>query len=481
MSRREWIWLAVLLAAVVVRVATLTEYPLNDTTEARYAEIGREMAETGDWITPRIAPDTPFWGKPPLSFWLTAASFSALGLGEFAARFPSFLLALASGALVFGFARRIANREAAIAAVAIMITSLLGFVVAGAVMTDASLLLSTTLAMVAFWNAAVEEQRAWRYPFFLALALGLLAKGPVALVMTGMPIGAWWLLSPGSTAAVRRIPWVSGTAITLAIAIPWYVLAELRTPGFLEYFFVGEHFLRFVDSGWQGDLYGEAHAHARGMIWIFALGAALPWSIVAAWAGARQFAGDGLRSTPPLQRYLLLWAITPMLFFSLAGNILPTYVLTGLPAFAILLATWLTSRNVNLAHLGWIAPATVCALLALPGVFDTPRSQSEIVAYQQSIAPATSLYYYRRKPHSADFYSRGQALLIDTPAELTRIMESPGAAFIAIKDAHLDDLPAGWQGCLSRREASARYVLLEKQALPCAGPNTGARHKLDVT
>lgn len=467
MTRREWTWLAVLLAAVIVRVATLSAYPLYDTTEARYAEIGRQIVVTGDWTTPRIEPDTPFWGKPPLSFWLTAASFTVLGPQEFAARLPSFLLTLGAGLLVFGFARNPGNRETAIAAAAIMLTSLLGFVVAGAVMTDASLLLATTLAMVSFWYAAVEGRGRWRYTFFVALALGLLAKGPVALVLTGMPLALWWMLSPGSTAAIRRLPWLSGSAMMLALAAPWYVLAELRTPGFLEYFFVGEHFLRFVDSGWQGDLYGEAHAQVRGTIWIYALAAALPWSIVAAWAGARRLAGDGLRAISPLQRYLLLWTIAPMLFFSLAGNILPTYVLSGLPAFAILVSDWLSRRRVAAAHLGWIAPAVLCLALAVPGVLDPPRSQRDVVAYQQTHAPDTALYYYRRKPHSADFYSRGQARQIDSAAALNRIVNSAGAAFIAIRHTHLDELAPGWQQCLVRRQASARYVLLEKPATAC--------------
>ena len=99
MTRREWLWLAVLLAAAVVRLATLPTYPLNDTTEARYAEIGRLMVVSDDWVTPRIELGTPFWGKPPLSFWLTALSFSLFGLSEFAARLPSLLLMLATAGL----------------------------------------------------------------------------------------------------------------------------------------------------------------------------------------------------------------------------------------------------------------------------------------------------------------------------------------------------------------------------------------------
>ena len=130
MTRREWLWLVVLLAAVVVRLAVLPTYPLNDTTEARYAEIGRQMVVTGDWVTPRIETERPFWGKPPLSFWLTAISFSLFGLSDLAARLPSLLLMLLTAWVVYDFARRTADREIGIAAAAIMMTTILGFVVA---------------------------------------------------------------------------------------------------------------------------------------------------------------------------------------------------------------------------------------------------------------------------------------------------------------------------------------------------------------
>ena len=93
----------------LVRLATLGAYPLMDSTESRYAEIARKMLETGNWLTPQFDYGVPFWGKPPLSTWLSAAAMAVLGVGEFAARLPSFLLALACGVPV-GAACRAARR-----------------------------------------------------------------------------------------------------------------------------------------------------------------------------------------------------------------------------------------------------------------------------------------------------------------------------------------------------------------------------------
>ncbi len=133
MSRSSKTLLALLLTTLVVRLLSLSEYPLFDTTEARYADIARLMLVSGDWITPYIREGVPFWGKPPLSFWLTTASFKVFGLNEFAARLPSFLLALATSALIWRFGAKTLSREAAVAAAAILLTSAMGFFAAGAV------------------------------------------------------------------------------------------------------------------------------------------------------------------------------------------------------------------------------------------------------------------------------------------------------------------------------------------------------------
>ena len=290
LTARERRWLALLVVVVAgVRLATLPAYPLMDPTEARYAEIARKMLETGDWVMPQFDYGVPFWGKPPLSTWLSAAAMAAFGISEFAARLPSFLMLVGCGALVAWLAALRGGRDQTLWTLAPFAATALVFIAAGAVMTDPALALGTTLSMAGFWiavNAPAPAQRAGASMFFVGLAVGLLAKGPVAAVLAFVPIGAWTLWTRRWGAVWRALPWIAGAGATAILVVPWYSVAEHASPGFLDYFLVGEHWKRFVESGWKGDLYGAAHARPRGMIWLFWIAAALPcrcWR----WVGCR--------------------------------------------------------------------------------------------------------------------------------------------------------------------------------------------------
>ncbi len=115
------------------------------------------------------------------------------------------------------------------------------------------------------------------YLMFLGLGLGLLAKGPLTLVLMGMPAFAWIVIHKEWN-RMMMLPWVTGIILMLGISVPWYVAAEIKTPGFMEYFFVGEHWSRYVISDWAGDLYGSAHAKPYGTIWIQLGLSLLPWA-----------------------------------------------------------------------------------------------------------------------------------------------------------------------------------------------------------
>src|SRR5689334_9298035 len=104
--------LITLVLLVLVRLLTLGYYPLFDTTEARYAEIARKMVELNDWVTPWFDYGVPFWGKPPLSFWLSALSIKLFGVNEFAPRLPHFLSGLLVAWLVWDWTARRSRREA---------------------------------------------------------------------------------------------------------------------------------------------------------------------------------------------------------------------------------------------------------------------------------------------------------------------------------------------------------------------------------
>lgn len=487
LNQRRLLW-GVLLLVVMVRLFSLGSYPLADTTEARYAEIARLMAESGDWITPQIHAGVPFWGKPPLSTWLSAASIRILGVNEFAIRLPSLLLTLAVLAMVFSFAAYQRGREFALLATVICATTSIIFVCSGAVMTDTALLLGTTLSMVSFWRAITTESikgLIWGYLLFVGLAIGLLAKGPIAVVLTALPIGGWIIWHREWRTTWHRIPWLTGLVLCMALTLPWYYMAEVKTPGFLNYFLVGEHWKRFLVSGWEGDLYGTAHSRPLGTIWIYWLVSALPWSMLLIYAlfrkKVRHRASLILKHRDSWKTYLTLWALTPMVFFTPAGNILWTYVLPGIPALALLTPELLLPEKKPIAKptkaSGFgshrlLTVATVTSLIfALAWVLVASRivpsrkcQKGLVTAYENSRGEAAGrLVYIFKRPHSADFYARGKARLIEHGADLEAYFQTPAQDYFAVKVSHMQRLSEGIIEQVEKvGEFSGYYLLKEK-------------------
>ncbi|MGB0898953.1 MAG: ArnT family glycosyltransferase, partial [Psychrobium sp.] len=276
----RWL-LAIGIAVLSIRLISLGFYPLYDTTEARYGEIARLMLETGNWVTPLFDYNVPFWGKPPLQTWISAASFGILGVNEFAARLPHFLCTLVTILLTYRFANQYFGTRRAVISIIVLSASIGFTITAGTVMTDSALLMAITLAMISFWRCFQENNSTINgLLFFAALSLGMLIKGPVAVVIIGIALTVWSVSQRCFVIAISSLPWGKGLLLFIVLTLPWYLWAEIRTPGFLEYFIVGEHIQRFLVSGWQGDLYGTAHKEPRGMIWLFWVGAAFPWSLL---------------------------------------------------------------------------------------------------------------------------------------------------------------------------------------------------------
>lgn len=469
-QRSERFVLLALAAVVLVRLLTLGLYPLTDTTEARYAEVARKMVTLGDWVTLWYEPGVPFWAKPPLSTWLTAASFKVFGVNEFAARLPHFLLAVAVGWLVWDWLR-LRNRRQALLGVAMLCGAILFLVSAGAVMTDMALTLGTTMAMRGLWLSmfGAQERRGFAYKLaFGGLAIGLLAKGPVALVLTGVPFGVWAMATRNVGLAWRSIPWGRGALVTAAVAVPWYIAAESATPGFLNYFLVGEHWQRFTTPGWLGDRYGKAHDFARGTIWPFAAFAFMPWTVLLPLlAIGRNNATPALPKEHAFRIYLLCWALASCFFFVLARNILWTYALPGIPAAAMLGAAWLCDdRRVGLIN-GAVALGIVIAALSLFGVMvqreqtSSWKSTKELVqAFNTSAPGGQTLWFVGPLPYSASFYSAGQARSLNL-AELKRIGATQ-RVFLGMSTSQLNALDVGLRSQFRVEAQCGLYVLLER-------------------
>jgi hypothetical protein len=230
------------------------------------------------------------------------------------------------------------------------------------------------------------------------------------------------------------------------------LLAEWKTPGFLQYFIVGEHINRFLTPGWNGDKYGNAHAAPIGVIWIFWLYAACPFSLIAlAWLvrrrrqlwqllteRTRHLEGDGWMA------YLVLWSSMHLFFFTAAGNVIWTYALTGLPAFACLAIE--IQRHEQAGKLwrarGFIAASCVVPLVSiglaalyLGGSASVKSSQKILVQTwtgNRTTSDSQLLYFLENYP-SALFYSQGKATTTRKNAEIEALLRNATQDFIAVK------------------------------------------------
>ena len=291
--------------------------PLIDKTETRYSEIARIMQETGEWVVPQFNYGVPFWAKPPLSTWLSAASFELFGVNEMAARLPSFLIAVLLIWILAKWAKRVG--VAPFLPGFILLTMPEFLIHAGVVSTDSTLLLAITLVMLSFWKAMTEEKKSvWRYLFFVGIGLGLLAKGPIVIVLTGPPIFVWAVLKKQRFKDIfLKLPWIPGLIVTALVAVPWYYFMEQKSPGFIDYFIVGEHFKRYTESGWSGDKYGFAKTQPLGMSWVFLLGFAVPWILIALYWIVKKWKQ---LKTDAWVVYLLFWLFWTPLFFTISKN-----------------------------------------------------------------------------------------------------------------------------------------------------------------
>jgi len=434
-------WLFVLLGILVVRMWLASYIPIMEFTEARYAEIARKAFVLDQWIPLWFRDQQPFWGKPPLAFWSTTVSYFLFGVNELTTRLPSMLYTLMTLITLALWLIRL-ERSALVLPVWFVYCSF--FIVmqsAGTILTDPLMTFCTTTVMLAFWQCMNSEDHTFKWALILwvCLGIGLLTKGPVVLVLCGLACGAWAIGYGKLFEIFRRTYFLPGLIMMLVIAIPWYYLQELSTPGFLDYFLMGEHFYRFTQPGWEGDLYGAAKDQPKGMIWIFLLIGSLPWGLVILWELVFRRKALSDRVTPeqrPLLLYLASWVVMPTLFFSLAGNIIPTYVLPMLPAMAVLLVL-LTTINLKIIQQLGTFFAVLFFLLALGAYqfyfIDHKYNQKPVLeAYKKlnSVDPGP-LFYEGAETFSVVFYGEGK---VSFGRGLWKFFENKNTIYIGTRD-----------------------------------------------
>jgi 4-amino-4-deoxy-L-arabinose transferase-like glycosyltransferase len=362
-TRRRALALAALALLCAMYLSRIGGFVLQDPDEGRYAEIPREMIETGDFVTPRLF-YVKYFEKPPLLYWLTAASFQTFGLNEWAARLVPALSGILTVVLTFVLARRLAGPRAAWIGAGVLATMPLFFALSQALLTDMLLTACMTATMLALHATHVaEDKRAWALVVALTAALGVLTKGLVALALPGS-IALAFLLATRDLATVRALLRWPPIVLFAVVAVPWFVLVSLRNPEFVDFFFVREHFQRFLSAA-PGKV-----GHREGPFYyvpVMLLGPA-PWTLVAAALAATAAGRRAFAAIPREARLLLLvWAGIVVGFFTVSTSKLATYVLPSLPPLAILAGAWIDRAVADLALSHTIVRALRVCFVALGG------------------------------------------------------------------------------------------------------------------
>jgi 4-amino-4-deoxy-L-arabinose transferase-like glycosyltransferase len=314
--------------AAVISFFHLWSYGLWEPDEARYAEIAREMVASGNYLIPHLN-YVIYIEKPPLLYWLTALSYHIFGVNEFAARFFGATFAVVGVAATSYFALRGFGRRHALLAGAILATMPIYAVLGQVLTTDMILAVLMTVASFALFMHWRDGGK-WCWLAYLAMALGILAKGPVAVVLPVAAMLAFLAWQGELRGAIRRFHAIGGAIAVLAIAAPWFIYTIVRVPGYFDFYFVGEYVKRVFE---------HSYSHPEP-IWYYLpvlAGGLLPWSAMVPLMTWRAMAPN------PARRYCLILAVVIVGAFSLASAKLIPYILPALPPIAILIADGIIS------------------------------------------------------------------------------------------------------------------------------------------
>jgi 4-amino-4-deoxy-L-arabinose transferase-like glycosyltransferase len=312
--------------------------------EPRYAWIARDMAETGDWVTPRLY-GKPWFEKPPLFYWGAALSFKLFGVSEATARLPSAISALLATLALAWLALRLYGVETARWLLLLLPTTvgMIGFSHAAAtdmpfssMLTIAMVCAAVVLGLTRNEHTPILPRTPWLalllFGFFLGLAV--LAKGPAAIILSGGAIFFWALLTKRWRDAFRLFHPAALASFCLT-ALPWYILCARRNPDFFRVFIIEHNFKRYLTPKFQ-------HIQPFWYYFPILLIGLAPWFIWLIWHAlpvARKQIAD---LHWPIEIFVVSWAIFPLLFFTLSKSKLPGYILPSILPLGLLLATAVT-------------------------------------------------------------------------------------------------------------------------------------------
>ncbi|MFW9615631.1 ArnT family glycosyltransferase [Aquabacterium sp.] len=408
-------WLLPLLLWVFLLVMAAIR-PLGLPDEGRYAEIGRWMVQSGDWLTPRLN-GSPFFHKPPYLYWMEASTISLFGTHILTAR----LAPVMHGGLMLGMlyvmVQRIAGVDLARRA-SLMLGTSLAFLVGGQYVNHDMVVASWISAAIWCFAWAIDGRErphtGWALAGYAACGLGIMTKGLIGLALPGLVL-LIWLIWTRQVHKLITLPWLRGLLIFGAIVVPWFALAEKSSPGMLNYLFGTQQFQRFTGTTFN-------NVHPWWFYWVGLLGMLCPWAFFAAYqalkpGSTRPQEPDG---APVLSRNWLLlcaiWLVAILTFFSIPKSKLIGYALPVMPPLAVLAAV---GYERAWGHKRWSAKAfaalSVLAIaLALAthvaGTRYTERKSSQDIASALACAwqPGDKIHVAGGYPYDLPYYAQIQ-------------------------------------------------------------------------
>lgn len=320
----------------------LGAFGLVGADEPRYAQVAREMFERSDWVTPTLL-RKPWLEKPPLYYWETMIAFRAFGVSDRAARLPVALDAALLVAAIYFFLRRFRpGSEMDGALIAASCAGVIGFAHAAA--TDMPLAACFSIALLGWYAWYESGRRSYLAAFYIFVALGTLAKGPVAPALSAVIIFLFVAVKR-DWRAIWLTLWIPGIVLYLLVALPWYVAVQMRNPEFFRVFILEHNLARF-----SANVY-----HHPQPFWFYLpvfLLALMPWAlalIVSMWERIRLIWAERRQAFSSAEDswtlFLLIWMLVPVLFFSASQSKLPGYILPAVPAGALLVSEFITGRR----------------------------------------------------------------------------------------------------------------------------------------
>ncbi len=336
----------------------LGSFGLLGADEPRYAQVAREMLDRRDWITPTLQ-GKPWLEKPALYYWQAMASYSVArallparnhdnqqdsdGVTDKTARLPAAIDAALMIAAIYFFLRRFRHgSEEEGALITASSAGIIGYARAAA--TDMPLAATFTIALLSWYAWHETGKRAYLAAFYMFLAFGTLAKGPVAPALAAVIVLIFAAAKREWRAAFRTL-WIPGIALFLAVALPWYVAVQERNPEFFRFFILEHNLARFSQNVY--------HHHQPFWFYIpILLLSLMPWTlwfILAVVERVRLLWSEGknafANAEDSWQLFLLIWLLVPVVFFSASQSKLPGYILPAIPAGALLVSEYLAARH----------------------------------------------------------------------------------------------------------------------------------------